>query len=89
MNVKELFDVLDPETWNTRPLQKVFRFNAVDWKELSQEELRQVLFKKIHDWSNGKLHLIDTLAVEPFIDEETMAPCVQIRFTIKKEHPTG
>jgi hypothetical protein len=85
MNLKDLFDVLDPETWPTRPLTKIFFFNAVDFKELTQEELRQVMFRKIAKWAGNNLDKIETMQIERFIDDETSKPGIQIRFTVKTE----
>lgn len=89
MNLKELFDVLDPETWQQRPLTKVFVFQATDWTQLGQEELRQVLFMKITKWAGDNLDKIDLMNIETFIDEVTMAPCIQLRFTLKKVESKG
>lgn len=87
MTDKDLFDVLDPETWPDRPLQKIFHLNNFDIEKSTREEIRQVLFAKFKEWAGKHLDKIDTMVVERCFDYQgdKEIPSIQIRFTLKKQ----
>lgn len=90
MNDKDLFDALDPETWQSRPLQKVFLLHNFDVEKSTQEELRQTLFAKFKEWTGNHLEKIDKMMIERFYEDLTedpkvrkIVPAIQVRFTLK------
>lgn len=97
MTDKELFDALDPATWQQRPLQKVFTLSGIsfidgklktdDGDELDWNDLHLAVVNRFKFFVGKHWDKIDSLVVERFtdVDEKTMKPqmAVQIRFTLK------
>ena len=87
MTDKDLFDVLDLETWCVRPIRKIFLMHNFDIEQSTQEEVRQVLFAKIKAWVGADQHRVDIVSILRCqeLHEGKLVPAIEINFKLNDQ----